>query len=270
MKGLQETNSEYHDNCAISATGIKLFLKSPAHFKASQTQKLDTPALRFGRMAHEFILEPSTFAHNYKEFDLNRRTKAGREEWARMQEEGVEPIKAEELDQLQAMADQVYHHGLLPAGEVEQTFRVEINGVLVQCRPDLIADDVLYDLKTCQDIAQVDQSFYTYGYHIQDAVYRIVIEAIHGKDPGPIQFVFCEKSAPYDVAVREVDPLIVAGTKRLVLQALEDYKHCCESMTWPGVEGEHPVCKTAIAPPWIVRKVTDEFDMTEIYEQIGE
>jgi hypothetical protein len=62
MNGQQITNEEYHSLPSISATGLKTFLKSPAHFKAQKGNNEDTPAFRAGRMIHSGVLEPETLA----------------------------------------------------------------------------------------------------------------------------------------------------------------------------------------------------------------
>jgi hypothetical protein len=48
MNGQQITNEEYHSLPSISATGLKTFLKSPAHYKAAKENNEDTPAFRAG------------------------------------------------------------------------------------------------------------------------------------------------------------------------------------------------------------------------------
>lgn len=266
MKGLEETNSEYHDNPALSCTGLKTFLKSPAHYKAAQEERKDTPAFRFGRMVHSLILEPNTFGDNYEVFDLKRTTKEGKAEWARIQDAGIEPIKREELVTCHDMLAAVLRAQALPPGEVERTFRDEIDGVPVQCRPDLIdADGRLYDLKTCQDISAVDRVMYTYGYHIQDAFYRMVIEHIAGRDPGPITFVFVEKNKPHDVAVRQCDPDIYESTCQMIRETLPVYKQCVELDTWPGVEGGDFACKIAKAPAWLLAEQAEGIDLEAFY-----
>lgn len=78
------SNEDYHNSpeCnALSAGGIKSILKTPAHFKAAQTGNSPTPAMIFGSAAHSYILTPQ-LGEVVQAPDINRRTKAGKEEWA--------------------------------------------------------------------------------------------------------------------------------------------------------------------------------------------
>ena len=65
------TNEDYHaDTSAISASGLKLFMRSPAHYYATyldpnRIERSPTPAMRVGTATHCAILEPERFSAEY-------------------------------------------------------------------------------------------------------------------------------------------------------------------------------------------------------------
>jgi hypothetical protein len=142
MNGQQITNEEYHSLPSISATGLKTFLKSPAHFKAQKGNNEDTPAFRAGRMIHSGVLEPETFYDNYGLIepdtflhlfpvcDVDRRTKEGREKWNSIVASGLFPEKTEELDSLKS-AEKYAKEELLKCG-VEPITQADLNA-LTEC-----------------------------------------------------------------------------------------------------------------------------------------
>lgn len=262
------TSEQYHARPHMSATKLKNFLKSPAHYKAALELTADTPASRFGRMCHSFILEPKEFDATYEPFDLDRRTKAGKAEWARIQEAGLEPIKPEKLD---TMIDMRHAIGsLIPAGDSEVTFEAVIEGVECQCRVDRIdALGRVYDLKTCQDITAVDRVFYSYGYDIQTVFYQMVMDA-SGHGFGGMEFIFVEKTAPHDVAVREMDLTVRAPVERQIREALKRFRDCRAKDYWPGFEGGDLSCKVATAPAWRTSEMSPDLDLSGFYSTANE
>ena len=83
MAGVKIPQSEYRSHPAISKSDLFKITKSPLHFKwAMENRERETPSLIFGRACHKYVLEKESF---YKEFavmpDINRRTKAGKEEY---------------------------------------------------------------------------------------------------------------------------------------------------------------------------------------------
>lgn len=74
-------NEIYHgDRTAVSSSGLKLLLRSPAHFVAGQgASEETTAALEFGTALHTALLEPEKYREQYvTKPDINRRTKEGK------------------------------------------------------------------------------------------------------------------------------------------------------------------------------------------------
>jgi hypothetical protein len=272
MNGQQITNDEYHSQAGMSATGLKTFLKSPAHYKAAQENNEDTPAFRTGRMIHSGVLEPETFYYQYAVFEGDRRTKVGKEDWQAIMDEGKEPIKADELEIIEGC--QVATLGMFPiGGQAELSFSTVIDGVKCRCRPDWLVEDPgvyrIYDLKTCQSVEGIDSLFYKYGYHIQQVFYCTVLESLGMTVDREMQFIFVEKKPPFDVVVRTMDMALYDATEVIIRNALQRYKTCLETDQWPGIEPERTL-KQAVCPAWIAERMNPEIDWTEFYAEGGE
>lgn len=140
-------------------------------------------------------------------------TKAAKE-WAEEQRaEGRTPLKAEEVDQIWAMAEAVtlrlMEYGItLDPAHSEKVAVAEIGGVWCRAMVDNAEADPripLYDLKTTEDASAeaVMASVTRYGYDIQAAHYLDTWKAATGEDR-KFRFIFVEKSAPHEVAVVEL------------------------------------------------------------------
>lgn len=162
--GIVMPQSEYRAHPGLSSTDIKRMAQSMAHYKYfhDNPENKDTPALQFGRAYHKYCLEPYDF---YNEFavapNVNRRTKAGKEEWEEFVEEnkGKEVISEEMYETIDAMRNALYSTPFakkLIYGEHEKSFfwTDEESGFECKCRPDSFGkvggQPICVDLKTCQ------------------------------------------------------------------------------------------------------------------------
>ena len=103
-QGIKIPNSEYRARDGISSTDLKHVAKSPAHFRYwKDHQQEDTPALLFGRAVHKYALEKDDF---FSEFavapNIDRRTKAGKEEYAAFEADcvGKDIISADDFEKI--------------------------------------------------------------------------------------------------------------------------------------------------------------------------
>ena len=83
MAGAKIPQSEYRSHPATSKSDLFKITKSPLHFKwAMENIEDKTPALVFGSACHKYVLEKEDFDKEFAVMpDINRRTKAGREEY---------------------------------------------------------------------------------------------------------------------------------------------------------------------------------------------
>lgn len=240
--------AEYHGWDAASNSRLSRLLRSPRHLRAYLDEpQEDTPALLIGRATHAAVLEPDVFASGFVcAPEVDRRTKAGKEEWAAFCDAnaGREVLSPADHALCLALRRAVQAH---PAAStlLGHAGDIEVSGVWTDhasgCRCKLRADKlcgsvgVVVDLKTTQDAGSESftRSIFSLGYHRQAAMYIDGLRA-NGLDVEHFVFVAVEKTPPYGVAVyRLTDEAIDAGRKQL-RSLLATYRWCTERDEWPG------------------------------------
>ena len=213
--GLFEEDIEvYHGTKAISSTLLRLFMKSPKKFSHAwegKQERVETEAFRVGSALHCMVLEPKEYPKRFVVApEINRRTKAGRDEWEMflVNHEGKEVLKYEQYEQVLSMAEAISKDGLasglLEDTKREMSARVTLtNGLVIQCRPDAMKAGHLLDVKTCVDVGKFKWEMKSYGYHLQAAFYYFLMSRLFPEDYGEANFYFLavEKSSPWEVKV---------------------------------------------------------------------
>lgn len=250
--GIVMPQSEYRAHSGLSSTDIKRMAQSMAHYKYfhDNPENKDTPALQFGRAYHKYCLEPYDF---YNEFavapNVNRRTKAGKEEWEEFVEEnkGKEVISEEMYETIDAMRNALYATPFakkLIYGEHEKSFfwTDEESGFECKCRPDSFGkvggQPICVDLKTCQcaETEKFMRDAVKLGYDIQASHYCAGLKANTGLD---FEFVFIaqEKNPPYCVNILQADEFFMRSGNEVRASLLETYKECLEKNDFPAYMG---------------------------------
>lgn len=237
-------NEQYHaDTSAISASGLKLFMRSPAHYYAAyldpnRVERQPTAAMKLGTATHCAILEPTEFSKRYmlRPDHINARTNDGKAELAAIAASGIEILTPDDHVQIMRMAESFRRHPVSrdlfgQMYQTEQTFYSDINGVRCKCRPDFLGGDIMMDVKTCRD-ASADgfgKQAWNLGYHIQEAFYRRVVGGNH-------RFLFgaVESDYPHLVQYHESPDELIAYADDLIDAALSQYAECLRTNTWPG------------------------------------
>lgn len=248
------TNEDYHaDTSAISASGLKLFARSPAHYYAAyldpnRIERSPTPAMRVGTATHCAILEPERFSAEYIALPegLDRRTKEGKQAYADLLSTGAELLTSDDMSLVVNMAcafrDNATSRALFDRKHVvEQSIFAEVNGVACKCRPDFMTADglMVMDVKTTSDASpeSFGKSAWSIGYHIQAAFYRRVIQSATGITP---DFIFgcVESDSPYLTAYYTVPQYLLDYADGVIDALLEQYAECLRSGIWHGYIAE--------------------------------
>lgn len=242
---------QYHGWQAANQSLLKTMRdQSPAHAYQQMTNPSpSTPATRLGTAIHTAVLQPDVFHQEYIVApEINRRTNAGREEWALLVNAWGEDniLKSEEMQEIQAISDAVLSHptaGPLLRGDVELSalWTDDETGVLCKGRFDVANKRVgaLVDLKTTRDASQraFSRAIWQYGYHIQAAHYLAGANA-HGIDAEFFVIVAVEKTPPYAVAVYNLRGDVIKAGHDELRPLIEQYAQCMESGHWPGYPTE--------------------------------
>ena len=211
----------------LSYSSLKAFGKSPNHFLQYINREVEpTPAMIKGSAFHCLVLEAGKFRSDYAVAPkVDRRTKAGKEMWANFSEEneGKEIITQQDWNDISEMAKAFYdyeHSSYLISTDVEVLLEGEIKGLPFKGYADIVGMDYIADVKTCQDASpeKFARDAYNLQYHLQAAIYC----ELTGKDRYYI--IAVESSAPYNVAVYEMDFEMITAGKKLLYDLIEKFK----------------------------------------------
>ena len=256
------TNDEYHADSAVSASHLKAILQSPYHYWArfvdpDRKPIEPTAAMRLGSLAHCAILEPDELLQRYGVCGA-RNTKAGKEQAAAMEAEGIEPVTSADMALALSMAAAVRSHpaaaALLKQGKAEQSFWWDDlpTGLRCKCRPDWYHGSTVVDIKTTTDASPqaFARAVASFAYHVQAAHY---LAGLHGAER--FVFVAVEKTYPHAVAVYELDAASMALGRTTRDNAMDVLAGCRVADAWPGY-GD--TLQTISLPSWATNPIQTE------------
>lgn len=270
MPGIAMSQKEYRAHPAISKSDLFKITKSPLHFKWSMENKEEpTPSLIFGSACHKYILEREDFDNEFAVYsDIDRRTKAGKEEYALWlsENEGKSIISADDMNKIMDMAKVIDGNKFakrLLDGVHERSFfwTDEDTGEECKCRPDCISvvggQHILVDYKTT-DNAETEafrSSAIKYGYDLQDGMYCEGYKANTGHDAIFI-FIAQEKKPPYALNILQADEFMLREGNQLFHDLLGIYHECKVTGNWYGYMGSDGDIQNLGLPRWLQK----EFD----------
>lgn len=250
----------YHAHPALSSTGARLLLDSPARFRYRQTHpEPHKDAFDLGTAVHTKVLGVGATVITYPDEHLTPSgavsTKAATVAWADEQRaNGLVVVGAAQAAHVDGMAEAVLAHPearniLETVVGREVSIFADIEGVAVRARFDIYDGSTAADLKSARDASP--KGFNTtvgrYGYHIQEQWYREAHTAVVGTELDSFQFVVVENVAPYLVGVYDLDFMWEDIAKERTKRARELYRACTETETWPGYQSA-----TLTPPTWAV------------------
>ena len=231
---------DYHSSPALSASGAKLILKSPAHYRWAMDHPTTSQTFNLGHAVHSLVLGSGrTVVRIY--FD-DYKTKDSRLLRDVLLAAGMIPLTRAEWAQVRAMADAVLSHPLAAAlftdGQPELSLFThdDVTGVELRTRPDWIGRTIV-DLKTTVNAnpADFDRIAWTYHYEQQAAWYLDeVARAGIMPDEDRLLFVNVEKSPPYLVSVTELDAEALRIGRERNREAIDMFARCIATDEWPG------------------------------------
>ena len=208
---------EYHDlgdlkthgaDGSVSKTMLSVYADDQRKFKhqfIDGNRREETPSLALGKAVHTLALEPQKWKSEYIIVDCDRRTKAGKEEWAEALETGKNIIKSDQMEQIEGMANALAANpvalALLKAdGYVEASILWDDNGLPLRCRPDFLRNDgLIVDLKTARNVkpSLFFKDALNFHYDLSVALTMRGYEALYGKPADNYVFLCIESTAPY-------------------------------------------------------------------------
>lgn len=253
-------DAEYHKHPALSSTGVRLLLDSPAKYQWAQTHpQPHKDAFDLGTAVHTKVLGVGANVITYPAEHLTPSgavsTKAATVAWAEEKRaDGFVVIGSGQAAQVEGMAEAVLAHPeartvLETTAGREVSIFAETDGVPVRARFDIYDGTNAADLKSARDASPkgFNTSVGRYGYHIQEQWYREAHTAVSGAELDTFKFVVVENTAPYLVGVYDLDFMWEDIAKDRTKHARELYRRCTETNTWPGYQGG-----TLTPPTWAV------------------
>ena len=245
------SNADYHQLEHYSRSDVVMALRSPAHLEASRkAPSRVTPAMRVGSAVHSLVLTPDIYGDEYvtQPEGINRRTKAGREEYDAWSEEnaGKTILEAPEAELARNVARAVLAS---PAAKLlrddegkRETSYLWVDkrtGLPMKCRPDLWIPGrkLVVDLKTARD-ARPDafgKAVFEHRYDVQAALYLDGVNATMGE--GTVEhfaFLAVEKEPPYGVLVGTLDSEDLERGRDSYMRGQNRIAWCKEHQRWPG------------------------------------
>jgi len=256
----------YHSHTALSSTGARLLLDSPARFKWAQSHPQPArDSYDLGTALHTKVLGRGHKVIQYPEEHLTPSgavsTKAATVAWAEEKRaDGYTVIGSAQANHVLGMAESVLAHPearhiLETIAGREVSIFADVEGVPVRARFDLYNGVNAADLKSARDASPkgFNTSVGRYGYHIQEQWYREADAAITGTQLESFRFIVVENSAPYLVGVYDLDFMWEDIAKGRTHKAREIYRRCTETNTWPGYQSA-----TLTPPTWAIYENEEE------------
>lgn len=228
----------------LSKHELDNFAVAPSYYKHRKSQEWKpSRSMELGTLIHSVVLEGRIDYAVGPEVD--RRTKAGKEEWQAFCEENIGKIIVTKDEEavirgcFDACAPLMEQCAFQPE-DVETSMFWTRDDVQCKGRPDLLAtvngETCLVDLKTTNDIRHFDSTFYRFRYDVQAAWYqRGLIDAL-GLDTVPgFWFLVVDTEAPHLCQFMRPSSDVLANANVTIERELAHFKRCQVAQEWPGL-----------------------------------
>ena len=230
--------------------------------------KGSTRAMDFGKLVHLAVLEPERWDVDVVVApEVNRRTKAGKAEWAEFEAANAGKIVTTQADYDAARkaADRVINHPvagpLFTGGRAEATVLWTDRPTGIECKGRIdylnVGQGLIVDLKTTRDPKPkaFEKSVRMFKYHAQQEMYKSGLKHV-GIDIDRFLFVAVGSYYPYHVAVYELDLNHAMQGQHLVrkwLDAVKRFRDAEETgqTLWSSLPTE---IQTLEMPTWAARE----------------
>lgn len=232
------TNKEYHERPELSASDLKAIYKSPAKWVYGKENKKETDVMRLGSAIHTKLLQPELYDIEIAVCPkINKRTKAGQEEYAEFleyakdrivisfeQNDLVNEIETAALSN-EAVKKLLYSEDRL----IEETYfwKDRKTGIDCRCRPDLVTFKAGFDIKTTADASpeKFTRQIIDLGYDMQAAFYLDGLKA-NGINRENFAFIAIEKEPPYNIEIYMLDSEFLEYGRKRYEKALQKFIEC--------------------------------------------
>ena len=214
--------------------------QSPAHARLAHPRlnpdyqpREPTPAMELGTAVHGIALG---FIGHFEFVDApDWRTKAAKQAREIIRSDSAVALLEKQRDQVFAMAESIRKY--LPSEFTpEVTILWSDNGAWFRARLDVMADGIIYDIKTTGLFAHSDDWGRTklWDYAMQVGLYRRAYAVEHEGELPRWRFIVQEDKPPYASQVYALDEKALAYCDDLAARAMFQWANCMEKNEWPA------------------------------------
>lgn len=229
-------NDTYHSMPQISKSMLDKFIKSPRKFKHTfidGNRPPPTPAMKFGTMFHEYILEPEVFEGKYEVKEGVKTTK----------EEGK--VTDSQLYNLEGMKNALWENQYTRntlfesqgVNEVAIFWKDHITQLGCKSKLDRFNRETgeVIDLKKVTDSSPrgFRQSVLKYNYHLQASMYSIGCKYSGLYDNPRFTFICVEEYPPHDIGVYSLDDVFEDEAIDVLETNMRKLERCISHNIWP-------------------------------------
>lgn len=248
--------AQYHaDPASISSTGLKTILtRGPRAYRWLKDHPPTSDAMDLGSVVHALILGVGDY--EVLEFD-SWRTKAAQAARDEARAAGRTPMLERDMREAHDIAEAVMSNRLAAAVLSDGTPEVSLwatdpaTDVLMRGRIDYLSSRAVVDLKTSRDLVDPrtwERTAWKSRYDFQAAAYLHLLE-LNGEPARPYLWVAVSKTAPSECYVHEPSAELLSRGAEDLRRALETYRRCLDSDTWPGLADDQEIHQTEL-PRW--------------------
>jgi exodeoxyribonuclease VIII len=223
------SNEDYHaSKDYISRSSLMDFDKSPytywaKHINPDRPIRESTPQMVLGTAFHTLVLEPDMFDKFYTmELPKVLLKDVGKETYESYKKSlefikncGKTVLSVNDWQNMLYMKEKIKSSKeamhLISDSRIENSFfwKDEHSGLNLKCRPDILHENMIIDLKTTSNASprHFQREMVDYGYHIQFAMIRDAVEIIEGRRINNCINIVVETKYPYNMAIYIIDEL---------------------------------------------------------------
>ncbi len=236
--------ADYRALPGLSKHELDNFAVAPSYYLHRKAQEWKpSRSMEIGTLIHSLVLEGRCdYAVGP---DVDRRTKAGKEEWQLFCEENIGKTivtrdEAIVITGCFKSCEPLMEHCVYEDDNIELSMFWERDGIACKGRPDMVAqingELCLVDLKTTADIRQFDNAFSRFRYDVQAAWYQYGLKAAMGLDEAPgFWFLVVDTEAPHLAQFMRAGSEILLNANCKIEEELAHFKRCQQADEWPGL-----------------------------------
>jgi exodeoxyribonuclease VIII len=236
--------AEYRQMSGLSKHELDNFSVAPSYYLHRKAQeRKPSRSMEIGTLIHSLVLEGRVDYAVGPEVD--RRTKAGKEEWQLFCENNIGKtiVTVDEawiINGCYKACEPLMEKCAYDDDNVEVSMFWERDGVACKGRPDMIAqingELCIVDLKTTSDIRQFENTFYRFRYDVQAAWYQYGLKAAMGLDEVPgFWFLVVDTEAPHLAQFMRAGSEILNNANAKIEGELAHFARCQRADEWPGL-----------------------------------